>query len=118
MHRFDSKSRQNQNSMEPGAIACACGIAMPIDACGHDITPASTDPGGVADQRTAQFVAQMTTTEKRQLVHGTGMPIPGYGTSPAEALSGSSYIPDIPRLGVPATSRTDPAAGSKTTTRA
>jgi hypothetical protein len=117
MHRFDSKSRQIQNSMEPGANACACGIAMLIVACGRDITPASTDPGAVAGQHAAQFVAQMKTTEKRQRVHGTAMPIPDYDISPAEALSGSSYIPGIPQPDVPATSRVDSAAGSNSTRR-
>jgi len=111
MHQIDSKRRQIKNLMKLSAVASACSIAALIAACGHDNGITETDPGAIADQRAAQLVAQLTTTEKLQLVHGTGMPSLGYGTFPAGALSGASYIPGIPRLGIPAISSADSAAG-------
>ncbi|CAE6699589.1 glycoside hydrolase family 3 C-terminal domain-containing protein [Paraburkholderia haematera] len=95
------------------AIATACAVAALIAACGHndDLQAPPADPDTAADQRAAALVAQMTTAEKIQMVHGTGMPTLGYGTFPADALSGASYIPGISRLGIPKVSSADSAGG-------
>jgi len=106
----DSRSRK-------AALTAACLAALALAACGDsddDTTPpptAPTDPNVVADQRAAALVAQMTLDEKIQMVHGTGMPIIGYGTFPADVPKGASYIPGIARLNIPAITSADSAAG-------
>ena len=102
-----------QPRLRYAAIIAACAAALLATACGSgdDLTPAPTDADAVADKRAATLVAQMTTAEKLQLVHGTGMPTIGYGTFPPEALNGASYIPGIARLGIPAVSSADSAGG-------
>jgi beta-glucosidase len=105
---FDSRFRPR---LRQATIVAACGTLMLIASCGHGDDLKSSDPDVVADQRAAALVAQLTTTEKLQLVHGTGSPILGYGTFPPEALSGAGYIPGVPRLGIPGISSADSAAG-------
>ncbi|WP_028534076.1 beta-glucosidase family protein [Paludibacterium yongneupense] len=63
--------------------------------------PFATD--AAADAQAATWVRQMTLDEKIQLVHGAGM-----GVSP---VGGASYIPGIPRLGIPALASADSAGG-------
>ncbi|WP_374105003.1 hypothetical protein, partial [Burkholderia sp. E168m30] len=58
-------------------IASACALTVLLASCGGDDIHAPTapaDPDAAADQRAAALVAQLTTDEKLQLVHGTGMP--------------------------------------------
>ncbi|WP_175822265.1 glycoside hydrolase family 3 C-terminal domain-containing protein [Burkholderia sp. BCC0419] len=96
-------------------IASACALTVLLASCGGDdihapVSPA--DPDAAADQRAAALVAQLTTDEKLQLVHGTGMPALSLGGPfPADALNGASYIPGVPRLGIPAVSSADSAGG-------
>ncbi len=96
------------------ALAAACLTLLTLAAC-NDGGSTPADPAATADQRAAKLVAQMTLDEKIQLVHGTGMPIIGYGTFTAEALSGASYIPGVPRLGIPAITSADSAGGVNVT---
>ncbi|MGC3029144.1 glycoside hydrolase family 3 C-terminal domain-containing protein [Burkholderia sp. DN3021] len=97
-------------------IASACALTVLLASCGGDdihagpVAPA--DPDAAADQRAASLVAQLTTDEKLQLVHGTGMPALDLGGPfPADALNGASYIPGVPRLGIPGVSSADSAGG-------
>lgn len=96
-------------------IASACALTVLLASCGGDDIHAPTapaDPDAAADQRAAALVAQLTTDEKLQLVHGTGMPALSLGGPfPADALNGASYIPGVPRLGIPAVSSADSAGG-------
>ena len=55
-----------------------------------------------ADAQAAAWVKRMTLDEKIQMVHGVGMPSP---------VGGASYIPGIPRLGIPALASADSAGG-------
>ncbi|RQZ58516.1 beta-glucosidase [Burkholderia cepacia] len=97
-------------------IASACALTVLLASCGGDdihagpVAPA--DPDAAADQRAAALAAQLTTDEKLQLVHGTGLPALDLGGPfPADALNGASYIPGVPRLGIPAVSSADSAGG-------
>ncbi|KAG8152216.1 glycoside hydrolase family 3 C-terminal domain-containing protein [Burkholderia catarinensis] len=97
-------------------IACACMLTVLLASCGgddiHAGPTAPADPDAAADQRAAALVAQLTTDEKLQLVHGTGLPALDLGGPfPADALNGASYIPGVPRLGIPAVSSADSAGG-------
>lgn len=97
-------------------IASACALTVLLASCGgddiHAGPAAPADPDATADQRAAALVAQLTTDEKLQLVHGTGMPaLDMGGPFPADALNGASYIPGVPRLGIPAVSSADSAGG-------
>ncbi|MGU8082023.1 glycoside hydrolase family 3 C-terminal domain-containing protein [Burkholderia pyrrocinia] len=97
-------------------IASACALTVLLASCGgDDIQPgpvAPADPDAAADQRAASLVAQLTTDEKLQLVHGTGLPALDLGGPfPADALNGASYIPGVPRLGIPGVSSADSAGG-------
>lgn len=105
---FDTRFRPR---LKHAAIVAACGAMVLLASCGHSDPLTPTGPDTVADERAATLVSQLTTTEKLQLVHGTGSPTLGYGTFPPEALSGASYIPGVPRLGIPAVSSADSAAG-------
>ncbi|KWC80646.1 glycoside hydrolase family 3 C-terminal domain-containing protein [Burkholderia cepacia] len=97
-------------------IASACALTVLLASCGgddiHAGPAAPADPDAAADQRAAALVAQLTTDEKLQLVHGTGLPALDLGGPfPAGALNGASYIPGVPRLGIPAVSSADSAGG-------
>ncbi|NTX21890.1 glycoside hydrolase family 3 C-terminal domain-containing protein [Burkholderia cepacia] len=97
-------------------IASACALTVLLASCGgddiHAGPAAPADPDAAADQRAAALVAQLTTDEKLQLVHGTGLPALDLGGPfPADALNGASYIPGVPRLGIPAVSSADSAGG-------
>ncbi|UOB54780.1 glycoside hydrolase family 3 C-terminal domain-containing protein [Burkholderia pyrrocinia] len=97
-------------------IASACALTVLLASCGgDDIQPgpvAPADPDAAADQRAASLVAQLTADEKLQLVHGTGLPALDLGGPfPADALNGASYIPGVPRLGIPGVSSADSAGG-------
>ncbi|MCA7930344.1 glycoside hydrolase family 3 C-terminal domain-containing protein [Burkholderia cepacia] len=97
-------------------IASACALTVLLASCGgddiHAGPAAPADPDAAADQRAAALVAQLTTDEKLQLVHGTGLPALDLGGPfPAAALNGASYIPGVPRLGIPAVSSADSAGG-------
>lgn len=98
------------------ATAAACALTMTLASCGgndiHADPATSADADAAADQRAAALVAQLTTDEKLQLVHGTGMPALGIGGPfPADALNGASYIPGVGRLGIPAVNSADSAGG-------
>ncbi|WP_175890850.1 glycoside hydrolase family 3 C-terminal domain-containing protein [Burkholderia cepacia] len=97
-------------------IASACALTVLLASCGgddiHAGPAAPADPDAAADQRAAALVAQLTNDEKLQLVHGTGLPALDLGGPfPADALNGASYIPGVPRLGIPAVSSADSAGG-------
>ncbi|WP_394836503.1 glycoside hydrolase family 3 C-terminal domain-containing protein [Pendulispora rubella] len=92
------------------ALACSA-IVSPACTSDNDGSNAPDDPDSMADRRAASLVARMTTDEKVAFVHGTGMPVAEYGTFPPEALHGSSYIPGIPRLGIPQVTGADAACG-------
>ncbi|MDN7612196.1 glycoside hydrolase family 3 C-terminal domain-containing protein [Burkholderia cepacia] len=97
-------------------IASACALTVLLASCGgddiHAGPAAPADPDTAADQRAAALVAQLTTDEKLQFVHGTGLPALDLGGPfPADALNGASYIPGVPRLGIPAVSSADSAGG-------
>ncbi|MCA8275374.1 glycoside hydrolase family 3 C-terminal domain-containing protein [Burkholderia sp. AU30280] len=97
-------------------IASACALTVLLASCGgddiHAGPAAPADPDAAADRRAAALVAQLTTDEKLQLVHGTGMPALDLGGPfPADALNGASYIPGVPRLGIPGVSSADSAGG-------
>lgn len=93
-------------------IASACALTVLLASCGGDDIHAPADPDAAADQRAAALVAQLTNDEKLQLVHGTGLPALDLGGPfPADALNGASYIPGVPRLGIPAVSSADSAGG-------
>ncbi|MFL9995617.1 glycoside hydrolase family 3 C-terminal domain-containing protein [Paraburkholderia sediminicola] len=97
------------------ATAIACGVALVVTACGNgsDINsdPAPTGPDAIADSRAAALVAQMTTAEKIQLVHGEGIPNAGLGGPYPAGINGAGYIPGIPRLGIPGLAMADSAGG-------
>lgn len=97
------------------ATAIACGVALVVTACGNgsDINsdPAPTGPDAIADSRAAALVAQMTTAEKIQLVHGVGIPNAGLGGPYPAGVNGAGYIPGIPRLGIPGLAMADSAGG-------
>lgn len=69
-----------------------CGLAQAAPLTESDI-----------NNRATAWLGQLTLDEKIQLVHGTGMP-------PA-AQGGASYIPGVPRLGIPSLSSADSAGG-------
>ncbi|WP_416268444.1 glycoside hydrolase family 3 C-terminal domain-containing protein [Burkholderia cepacia] len=97
-------------------MASACALTVLLASCGgddiHAGPAAPADPDAAADQRAAALVAQLTNDEKLQLVHGTGLPALDLGGPfPADALNGASYIPGVPRLGIPAVSSADSAGG-------
>ncbi|SIO71263.1 beta-glucosidase [Burkholderia sp. GAS332] len=97
------------------ATAIACGVALVVTACGNgsgiNSDPAPTGPDAIADSRAAALVAQMTTAEKIQLVHGVGMPNAGLGGPFPAGINGAGYIPGIPRLGIPGLAMADSAGG-------
>jgi beta-glucosidase len=53
---------------------------------------ALTDPTTANDQRAAALLAQLTTDEKIQLVHGTGIPVFGVGEPFTPGVSGARGI--------------------------
>jgi beta-glucosidase len=64
------------------------------------------------DERAAMVVKEMTLDEKISMLHGTGM----LGLSPMSPLAvhsngGAGYVPEIPRLGIPAIQMSDAAYG-------
>src|SRR5205814_4676851 len=64
------------------------------------------------DERASMVVKEMTIDEKISLLHGTGM----VGLSPMSPLAihsngGAGYVPEIPRLGIPALQMSDAAYG-------
>jgi beta-glucosidase len=64
------------------------------------------------DERAAMVVKEMTIDEKISMLHGTGMA----GLSPMSPLAihsngGAGYVPEIPRLGIPAIQMSDAAYG-------
>ena len=63
------------------------------------------DPAKTADQRADLVLAQMTTEEKVQLVHGTGL----FGSP--NSNGGSGYTPGIKRLGLPDLNFADSTVG-------
>jgi beta-glucosidase len=95
--------------------AIACGVALVVAACGNgseiSSSPAPADPDASADSRAAALVAQMTTTEKVQLVHGVGIPNAGLGGPYPAGVAGAGYIPGIARLGIPGLAMADSAGG-------
>jgi beta-glucosidase len=97
------------------ATAIACGVALVVTACGNgsgiNSDPAPTGPDAIADSRAAALVAQMTTAEKIQLVHGVGMPNAGLGGPFPAGINGAGYIPGISRLGIPGLAMADSAGG-------
>jgi len=94
------------------STAIACGVGVLIAACGgHDDSITLTDPDAIADTRAAALVGQLTTDEKVQLVHGTGIPNAGFGGPFPSGVNGAGYIPGISRLGIPALSMADSAGG-------
>jgi beta-glucosidase len=95
--------------------ATACGIALMLAACGNSdlhTSSAATDPDSAADTRAAALVAQLTTDEKVQLVHGIGIPNVGLGGPYPEGVNGAGYIPGVSRLGIPGLSMADSAGGA------
>ena len=97
------------------ATAVACGVALLVAACGSGTgTGSSSGPTGadaIADARAAALVAQMTTAEKIQIVHGVGMPNAGLGGPFPAGIAGAGYIPGISRLGIPGLAMADSAGG-------
>lgn len=95
------------------ATAIACGVALVLAACGdgNGVSSAPADPDAVADARAAALVAQMTTAEKVQLVHGVGIPNAGIGGPYPAGINGAGYIPGISRLGIPGLAMADSAGG-------
>lgn len=70
------------------------------------------NPSLSPDERASMVVKAMTIDEKIQMLHGTGM----VGLSPMSPLAihsngGAGYVPDIPRLGIPAIQMSDAAYG-------
>src|SRR5581483_11372398 len=70
------------------------------------------NPGLSPDERASMVVKAMTIDEKIQMLHGTGMA----GLSPMSPLAihsngGAGYVPEIPRLGIPAIQMSDAAYG-------
>lgn len=103
-----------KNNSLPGLVATLvlCGTAAVIvSACGGDDIVGPGDPDSVADARAAALVAQMTTDEKIQLVHGTGDPFASFGGPFPPGSNGAGYIPGIPRLGIPAFAMADSTSG-------
>ncbi len=96
-----------------GASAIACGVALVVAACGNgsDLTPTPQSADANADSRAAALVAQMTTAEKIQLVHGVGMPNYGFGGPFPAGIAGAGYIPGISRLGIPGLAMADSSGG-------
>ena len=95
--------------------ATACGIALMLAACGNSdlhTSSAPTDPDSVADSRAAALVAQLTTDEKVQLVHGIGIPNVGIGGPYPSGVNGAGYIPGVSRLGIPGLAMADSAGGA------
>ena len=95
--------------------AIACGVALVVAACGNgseiSSSPAPVDADAKADSRAAALVAQMTTAEKVQLVHGVGIPTAGLGGPYPAGVAGAGYIPGISRLGIPGLAMADSAGG-------
>ena len=73
-------------------------------ATGHFRVPAPSTP----DQLAGQLLAQMTASEKFQLLHGAGGPVTNIIPLPRGA---GGYIPGIPRLGIPDLYFCDGSAG-------
>ncbi|APA89227.1 glycoside hydrolase family 3 C-terminal domain-containing protein [Paraburkholderia sprentiae WSM5005] len=97
------------------ASAIACGVALILAACGNGSSisapPLPTDPDARADARAAALVAQLTTAEKIQLVHGVGIPNAGLGGPYPAGVNGAGYIPGVARLGIPGLAMADSAGG-------
>ncbi|HEX3380577.1 MAG TPA: glycoside hydrolase family 3 C-terminal domain-containing protein [Paraburkholderia sp.] len=97
------------------ASAIACGVVLVLAACGNGSgisdPPLPTDPDARADARAAALVAQLTTAEKIQLVHGVGIPNAGLGGPYPAGVNGAGYIPGVPRLGIPGLAMADSAGG-------
>ncbi|KXU85183.1 glycosyl hydrolase [Paraburkholderia monticola] len=102
-------------TMPFAASAIACGVALVLAACGNgngiSDPPAPADPDARADARAAALVAQLTTAEKIQLVHGVGIPNAGLGGPYPAGVNGAGYIPGVPRLGIPGLAMADSAGG-------
>ena len=97
------------------ASVIGCGVALVLAACGNGSgisdPPLPTDPDARADARAAALVAQLTTAEKIQLVHGVGIPNAGLGGPYPAGVNGAGYIPGVPRLGIPGLAMADSAGG-------
>ena len=80
-------------------LAAALGVLLSelLGACGGSSTPQTSQPSD-PDARADWLIAQMTLSEKLQLVHGTGTP-GNYSLS--FPRGGAGYVPGIPRLGIP-----------------
>jgi len=85
--------------------------AVVVAACGGGISMPS-DLDTLADKRAAMLVAQMTTDEKIQIVHGIGFPVLGLGGPFPAGVDGAGYIPGIPRLGIPGLASADSSGGA------
>lgn len=83
-----------------------CGSATLVSSTSSTTTPPppTTDP----DKRADLLIAQMTTAEKLQLVHGN-IPLPPYTTPPPH--NAAYWVPGISRLGIPDQLGADGPAG-------
>src|SRR5271154_2165917 len=68
-------------------------LAAALSLCNLQLFAQSATTDQKIDARAHHLLEQMTLDEKIQLVHGAG-----FQTSP---IGGASYIPGIPRLGIP-----------------
>jgi len=86
-------------------LACACGGGS---TSGSNNQTCSPSPTASPDVRADCVLSQMTLDEKIQLVHGTSPP--QFWTQPVPRGAGS-FIPGIPRLGIPDTYYGDGSVG-------
>ena len=100
-----------KNSIRYLAVASVSPLVVALASCGSDTTSDSSTGNTNVDSRAAAYVAQMTTEEKIQLVHGNGMPGAGLGGPFPSWAKGAGYIPGIPRLGIPPIASADSAGG-------
>lgn len=99
-------SRVAKLSMLLAAIALAIGCGGGTS--GSNQQPCSPPPTASPDVRADCVLSQMTLDEKIQLVHGTSPP--QFWTQPVPRGAGS-FIPGIPRLGIPDTYYGDGSVG-------
>ncbi|WP_448169033.1 beta-glucosidase [Burkholderia ambifaria] len=99
-----------RNSLRYLAFAGACPLAFLLASCGGDATSNGVGDAAI-DERAAALVAQLTTDEKIQLVHGAGLPALSIGGPFPAWAKGAGYIPGVDRLGIPPIASADSAGG-------
>jgi beta-glucosidase len=106
MTHFNHVSARHSRAPRRAAALVFTAVALAsLLACGggsNETTTVTETADEVADRKAGELLAKMTQAEKIQLVHGTGLLVPG---------TGGGLIPGIERLGIPDLKTADSASG-------